>query len=145
MNRVSHALAVLFVALFGVWGCAQGPSAAAQAERIKALEAKINRLETDFRAAAVARDQVRQQLAQAEEHLQRLQIVVKERDELKIQVKLRTSERDQVSTQFESFRKSLKELVGQAEATAMRFTENAPVTVTAGPRSVESGPALTSN
>src|SRR5207302_4623238 len=132
MNRVSHALAVLFVALLGIWGCAQGPSVAAQAERIKSLEAKINRLEIDFRAAAVARDQVRQQLTQAEEHLQKLQVVVKERDELKIQVKLRAGERDQVAAQFETFRKSLKELVGQAEAMAMRFPDAAPVAVTVG-------------
>src|SRR5438045_9719689 len=99
MNRVSHALAVLFVALFGVWGCAQGPSAAAQAERIKALEAKINRLEADFRTAAAARDQVRQQLAEAEEHLQKLQVVVKQRGEVQSRVKLRHGPGDQGSTE----------------------------------------------
>ena len=69
MNRAIRAAAVLFVALLGLWGCAQGPTATAQAERIKALESKSTRLETDFRAAAAARDQVRQQLVQSEEHV----------------------------------------------------------------------------
>src|SRR5439155_24531548 len=109
---------------------AQGPSAVAQAERIKALEAKITRLEADFRAALGARDQLRQQLTQAEEHIQKLQLVIKERDELKIQVKLRTSERDQLSAQFDSFRKGLKELLGQAEASVLRFPNGDPVTLT---------------
>ncbi len=144
MNRFSRAVAVLSVTLIGLWGCAQGPTATAQAERIKALEAKNGRLEVDFRAAAGARDQLRQQLAQAEEHIQRLQSIVKERDELKIQVKLRTSERDQVAIQFETFRKSLKELVGQAESAVLRLPDGSPVTVTAGPRAaaVGEGPAL---
>jgi chromosome segregation ATPase len=144
MNRVSQALAALLLALVGVWGCAQGPSATAQAERIKSLEAKIARLEADFRAAAVARDQVRQQLTQAEEHLQKLQLVIRERDELKIQVKLRASERDQAVAQFETFRKSLRDLVGQAEATAMRYPDGAPVTVTTAKVS-EGGPVLSQN
>ena len=145
MNRVSHTVAILAVALLGVWGCAQGPSATAQAERIKSLEAKTTRLEADFRAAAAARDQLRQQLTQAEEHLQKLQVVVKERDELKIQLKLRTSERDQVSTQYETFRKSLKELVGQAESSVLHFPNGEPVTVTVGTHAAEAGPALAQN
>jgi hypothetical protein len=145
MKRVSDMVAVLFVALLGIWGCAQGPSATAQAERIKSLEAKVTRLEADFRAAAASRDQLRQQLTLAEEHLQKLQVVVKERDELKIQLKLRTGERDQVAAQYETFRKSIKELVGQAESTAQHFADGAPVTVTASPHPAEGGPALAQN
>jgi septal ring factor EnvC (AmiA/AmiB activator) len=146
--RATRAVAVLSVALLGLWGCAQGPNAAAQAERIKSLEAKITRLEADFRAAAGSRDQLRQQLAQAEEHIQRLQVVVKERDELKIQVKLRMSERDQLAAQYETFRKSIKDLLGQAEASVQRLPTGDPVTVTvtAGPRAkAEDGPALSQN
>jgi TolA-binding protein len=146
MMRVTRAVAVLFVALVGLWGCAQGPNAAAQAERIKSLEAKNTRLEADFRAAAGSRDQLRQQLTQAEEHIQRLQLVVKERDELKVQLKVRTTERDQVAAQYESFRKSLKDLVGQAEASVLRFPNGEPVTVTVGPRAnAGEGPALGQN
>jgi septal ring factor EnvC (AmiA/AmiB activator) len=120
MNRATRAAAVLFVSLLGLWGCAQGPTATAQAERIKALEAKTARLETDFRAAAAARDQLRQQLAQAEDRVQKLQAVVKERDDLRAQVTLRTGERDQLAAQYETFRKSIKDLLGQAESAVQR-------------------------
>src|SRR5205807_6221069 len=77
MTRASKLLSVAFVALLGLWGCAQGPTGTAQAERLKALEAKNARLEEDFRAAAGTRDQLRQQLAKAEEHLAKLQTVVR--------------------------------------------------------------------
>jgi TolA-binding protein len=134
MNRAIRAAAVLFVALLGLWGCAQGPTATAQAERIKALESKSTRLEADFRAAAAARDQVRQQLAQSEEHVQKLQVIVKERDELRIQLTLRQSERDQVAAQYDTFRTSIKDLLGQAEVAILQFPNGDPVTVTVGPR-----------
>jgi seryl-tRNA synthetase len=113
--------------LLGLWGCAQGPTATAQAERIKSLEAKTTRLEADFRAAAAARDQLRQELTEA-------LVVLKERDELKAQLKLRISERDQVAAQYDTFRKSIKELVGQAETSVLRFPNGEPVIVTVGPR-----------
>ena len=45
MNRATRAAAVLFVSLVGLWGCGQGPTATAQAERIKSLEAKSGRLD----------------------------------------------------------------------------------------------------
>ena len=134
MKRASKTFAVLFVALAGVWGCAQGPSAVAQAERIKALEAKATRLEGDFRNAATARDQFKQSLTQAEEQIQKLQAVVKERDELKVSLRVKTSERDQIVAQYESFRKSLRDLVGQAEAAVLKFPDGAPVVVTIGPK-----------
>ncbi|HEY1379854.1 MAG TPA: hypothetical protein VGF55_23840 [Gemmataceae bacterium] len=128
MNRATRAAAVLFVCLLGLWGCAQGPTAAAQAERIKALESKTARLEADFRAAAAARDQLRQQLAQAEERTLKLQAVVKERDDLRAEVKLRTGERDQLAAQYETFRKSIKDLLGQAESAAQRTPAGERVT-----------------
>jgi len=139
MNRATRAAAVLFVSLLGLWGCAQGPTATAQAERIKALEAKTARLEADFRSAAAARDQLRQQLADSEDHVQKLQAVVKERDDLRVQVKLRASERDQVAAQYDTFRKSIKDLIGQADAAVLRFPNGDPVTVTVAPRIAEAG------
>jgi hypothetical protein len=45
-----------------------------------------------------------------------LQLTVKERDELRAQLKTRTTELVLLSNQFESFRKSLKDLIGQTEA-----------------------------
>jgi septal ring factor EnvC (AmiA/AmiB activator) len=127
MNRNTRAIAILSVSLLGLWGCAQGPTATAQAERIKSLETKIARLETDYKAAAAARDQLRQQLTDAE-------AVAKERDDLKAQLKVRTGERDQVAVQYDTFRKSIKDLLGQADSAVLRFPNGEPVTVTIGPR-----------
>src|ERR1700685_3515475 len=125
MNRATRAAAVPFVCLLGLWGCAQGPTATAQAERIKSLEAKTARLEADFRAAAAARDQLRQDLTEA-------QVVFKEREDLKAQLKIRINERDQVAAQYDTFRKSIRDLVGQAETAALRFPNGEPVIVTVG-------------
>ena len=133
MNRATRTAAVLFVTLLGLWGCAQGPTATAQAERIKALEAKTARLEADFKAATGDRDRLRQELALA-------QTIVKERDVLRIQVKQRLSERDQVAAQYDTFRKSIKDLLGQADSTVLHFPTGNPVAITVGRRTeVRSG------
>lgn len=134
MQRATYATAVLIIVLLGVWGCGQGPTVTAQAERIKTLESKVAKLEADLRNTASNRDQLREQLAQAEEHIQKLQVVVKDRDDLRIQLKLRTGERDQVAAQYDTFRKSIKELLGQADAAVLRTPNGEPVTVTIGPR-----------
>lgn len=134
MIRASHAVAVLFVAMIGLWGCSRGPSAATLAERIKLLEAKCGRLESDFRTAAGARDQLRAQLTQSEDQIAKLQIVVKERDDLQSQLKIKLAERDQVVAQFDAFRKTIRDIVGQAETSALRFTDSDPVvTISARP------------
>jgi chromosome segregation ATPase len=125
MTRANKALVVMVTAALGLWGCAQGPanSASASLERIKALEGKCSKLEDDYRAVASARDQLRKKLAAAEEdrgrtqqELNKRQGIMKERDELKQQLSSRTTERDAVQGQFELFRKSIKTLLGQAEA-----------------------------
>jgi hypothetical protein len=125
MTRAKKTLALLAVAtMLGLWGCTKGPSAASgEADRIKALEARIARLEDDYRAAAGTRDQLRKQLAAAAEQekqlhlkIEELQLVVKERDDLRRQLAARVAERDNVQAQFEQFRKSIRDLLGEAEA-----------------------------
>src|SRR5882672_7091729 len=106
MTQHQKVLAVLVVALVGIWGCAQGPAGGASAEKIKNLEAKVTRLEDDLKATATSRDQARKKLAETE----------KERDDLQTQVCVRTAERDALTNHFESFRKGLKDLLGQTEA-----------------------------
>ena len=137
MMRTSHAVALMFVALMGVWGCARGPSAATLAERIKSLETKCTRLETDFKAASIARDQLRVQLTQSEDQVAKLQPIIKERDELKVQLTMKATERDQILSQFDSFRQSIRDLLGQADIAAMRAPETSTplVTISARPAS----------
>src|SRR5207245_1230794 len=52
-----------------------------------------------------------------------IQSITKERDELRQQLGSRTTERDAMAAQFEQFRNSLKELIGQAEAALPRATD----------------------
>ena len=127
----------MVVLVAGVWGCAQGPSGSASVEKIKALEAKVARQDDDLRAAGAARDQYRKKLndseqanTQLKQEIEALQLVVKERDELRGQLQTTTKERDEtrqqlktrttelvsLTTQFETFRKTLKDLIGQTEA-----------------------------
>ena len=125
MNQAGKAAVIFFIAAMGLWGCAQGPGGGASAERMRALEAKVTKLEEDFRGAVAARDQLRKKLTTAEDEksqlakqVDQLTMVVKERDELKQQLTVRTTERDSLQNQFTEFRKGLKNLLGQAEAPA---------------------------
>jgi len=120
MTRANKALVVMVIGVLGLWGCAQGPanSSSASLERIKALESKCTKLEDDYRSVASARDQLRKRLATADEERARVQQelnvrqgVMKERDDLKVQLAA-------AQGQFEQFRKNIKTLLGQAESAA---------------------------
>jgi septal ring factor EnvC (AmiA/AmiB activator) len=125
MSRAHKALAILVVSTLGLWGCAKGPTSSSS-ERIKALEAKVSRLEGDVKLGETAREQLRKKLATADEQLNKLQ---KDRDELDKSLTVRTSERDTLQTQYDGFRKSLRDLLGTAESTAPRYLP--PITTTA--------------
>ena len=123
MTNYQRGLAVLVVAALGIWGCAQGPAGGATAEKIKSLESKVTRLEDDFRSATVARDQFRKKLQDAEaaaselrQEVEALQPVIKERDDLRTQLKSRTTELETMTQQFDGFRKNLRDLLGKTEA-----------------------------
>lgn len=114
MSRSHKILGFAIVVLFGAYGCAKGP--ADGTEKSTSPAAKAQRLEEDLRAAATARDQFRQKLLAAEDRQAQLQKQFdQERETLKAEVKSRLTERDSIATQYDGFRKSLKELIGQAE------------------------------
>lgn len=143
MTPMRKALAVLAVATLGLWGCAEGPaSRQASLERTRALESRNAKLEEDYRTANALRDQLKKKLtvveadqAQLQQELDqlkaaarerdllrqeavRLKSAVKERDELRQEVKVRVGEREALQNQFETFRKSIRELLGQVDAAA---------------------------
>ncbi len=134
MTRANKALVLLVVAALGLWGCAQRPTPSGL-ERIKALEARLSKMEDDYKAVSSARDQARKKLAESEEQRTRLQqdleqqqqTLVKEREDLKQQLTARTTERDGLQTQFESFRKNVRSLLNQADSAA-NPTNASPVT-----------------
>ena len=145
MNRISKPLLVLLVAAVGVWGCSQANpgQSAAQAEQIKALQTKCNKLEDDYKAAAAARDQARkrvatleeertqidEQVAQLQKEVEAGKLVTKERDELRQQVESRTGERDTLQARCDKLKKGLQTLLGQDDALSVPAR---PATVTAG-------------
>lgn len=148
MTRLLTILGFLLACVAG-GACAKVPAGPPGADRAAALEAKAQRLEEDFRAAAIARDQFRQKLAAAEDQLAAVEAriaqllrqldesrgalaaVTRERDALKADLTARTAERDAVTAQYDAFRKSLRELLGQAESA--RVVPTAPGVATAGP------------
>lgn len=129
MKRMHKALIVAFVASCGLWGCAQGPTnGSASLERLRALEAKNTKLEEDYRAAAATRDQLRKKVAEADTKLQAL---ATERDDVKQQLAARTAERNTAQSQYEDFRKTLRDLLGRAEANLQGPPEFPAVTTAA--------------
>jgi uncharacterized coiled-coil DUF342 family protein len=125
MSNFQKLTAVGVIMIVGVWGCSQ--SSSGSPEKIKAMEAKVNRLEEEFRAASAARDQLRKKLAEVEQEQVQLK---QERDELRSELKTRTSERDAITGQFDQFRKSLKDLIGQTEAALAKPSK--PIIITVG-------------
>ena len=145
MTHSHKVLGFLLVAILGIYGCTRGPGGSAGGSTA-ALEAKIQRLEEDFRAAAAARDTFRQKLLASEEKtgalLRQLDqvsataaTVATDRDAARADLKVRTAERDNLQVQYESFRKNLRELIGQAEV-ALNATPGANVP------SLATGPAI---
>lgn len=136
MSLGNKAAVVAVVCSLGLWGCARGPaSGQAAAERVKTLEAKVVKLEDDFRAVATARDQARAKLSAAEEQRNQLRQELaqfqKEQNDLRVQVTARTGERDALQVQYDQFRRAIKDLLGQADAGVLP-TDARPVTL-AGP------------
>jgi len=115
MPRSHQVAALLIVSLFGLWGCSRAPSAdsgSATAEKLKAVETKLAKLEQDFRAAASARDQLSRKLNAAEGQVERLNKDVKIKDDV---IQMRTAERDQAAGQFKTLRDGLKDLLAKVE------------------------------
>jgi chromosome segregation ATPase len=123
MNCASKALLVLTaIGMVGLWGCSQNKGGTANS-RIRDLEARHAKLEEDYRAVVAANDGFRKRLAQAEtqraelaKQVKDLEIVVRERDELKKQLVTRTGERDNLHAQLVQFGRELQGLMGKVEA-----------------------------
>src|SRR5437660_779076 len=69
MVRGKYLLIAFVLASVGLWGCNQAGNTGGQAERIRSLEAKVAKLEDDYRAAATVRDQARKNAQPLEEEL----------------------------------------------------------------------------
>jgi outer membrane murein-binding lipoprotein Lpp len=117
-------LLVVAVACLGLWGCAQNKAGSDAAAKLRELEARHAKLEEDYQAVAAANETIRKRLAVVEADRQ---VAVRERDELKRQVTVRTGERDAVHAQLVQFGRDLQTLVGRVEA-ATNGGSSAPAT-----------------
>jgi septal ring factor EnvC (AmiA/AmiB activator) len=124
MARTGKGLMVAVVMALGLWGCAQGNSVTSgQAERIRQLEAKVARIEVDYRSAVTSRDQLAKQVTSLEEDAVRLRKTlemqknaIKERDALRLEVDARTVERDAFQNRCQHFEDGLSNLLKQYKA-----------------------------
>jgi chromosome segregation ATPase len=140
MKRWNMAWVFTLTMLFGVWGCARNNAAnTTLTDRIQSLEAKTIRLDEDFRSASAQRDQFKKKLiaeedarAQLQLEVEKLQLVVKDLHETKVQLQARTQERDQLVAQYDGFRKNLREILGQADTAMLQLKQPLLATPTAG-------------
>ena len=126
------ALVVATAAL--AWGCTR-PTAGVD-DKTRALEARVAKLEQDVKAVSVARDGLQQKLTAADEAARRLEAraaaAETDRDAARAALRARTNERDTALAQFDSFRKNIRELLGQAD-TAVSLLPPPTVTVVSTP------------
>lgn len=124
----------LMCAGLAVLGCAKpsAPVVAAKPEssdKLKALEARVAKLETDLHDATTARDAA---VGKWKVEQSRAVALEKERDAVRQVLAVRTAEKDSLQVQFDGFRKNLKELLGQTE-TATRPGTDSPANVLPNP------------
>lgn len=146
MTRSHAILVALLIVGIGLYGCARNPS---ETGANASATQKAKRWEEDFQAAAAARDQYRQKLLAAEEkqaHLQKQleeerMAAAAEMQSLRAELARRQSERDNLQTQYDGFRKNLKELLAQAETSLANPSPPSIPTIPSIP-SVPSAPAV---
>lgn len=146
MKKIRKWLSVLLLTSFSMWGCAQGtsnyPGRTAANDRVRELEVKCTQLEKDYQSVAKTRDQMVQQMATLEqergalqtertmltEEVEKLKLVARERDKLRQDIEVRTTERDVLQGRCDKMKKGLQSLLGQDDA-ALQST-GTPVTST---------------
>ena len=129
MRKLTLALAVAASSLLGAVGCDANKSRSDSTAAVAALEARVTKLEKDLHAAEAARDAalVKLQTSQmtgrdlesrVEAGVTKSGLLAKECNMLKSQLATRTAEKEQLTQNLDSFRKGLRELLGQADTAA---------------------------
>jgi hypothetical protein len=127
MQKASTTLLVIMViSSLSLWGVSHQKNGATNT-KIRELENRHAKLEEDYRVILAANEANRRKITQLD--LQRteliakiddLQVIVKERDDLKAQLTTRTEERDDAQTQLMQFSKDLQNLASRVGAAASR-------------------------
>jgi regulator of replication initiation timing len=122
---------VVFAGALCIWGCTKSSGTNYQAEKAKSLEERLASLVDENKSLTTAREQLRNKLAETEDEKLKIQhdfeelrtTTVRERDDLKSQLAARTTERDSLQVEFESMRKSLHNILNQADAVSAAFSQ----------------------
>jgi len=132
MKRILRGWIIILAGALCIWGCTQSSGTNnVKAEKLKSVEEKLSKLEDENKSVALARDQLRKKLIETEEQKVKLQrqmeelknTTIRERDELKSQLAARTTERDSVQVQFDLIRKSLRNILNQADTISASFPQ----------------------
>jgi hypothetical protein len=123
MQKASTALLLtMVISCLSLWGCSNQKNSATNV-KIRELENRHAKLEEDYRVMLAANESGRRKLvlleaqrAELTHKIDELVAVVKERDELKTQLEIRTEERDSAQLQFAQFSKDLQNLASRAQA-----------------------------
>ena len=118
MSRAAIALPVLLGVIVVLWGCSPYQSASPSAPPDKTLEARVEKLEKELKAA---KEQTTLATADLKAEQGKRATAEKERDALKAQVKLRGDELAKAQTDLDGLRKGLKDLLGKADAALAPF------------------------
>ena len=112
MFRSRNLLPILLISFVGIfWGCTPATTPVAD----KSVDARVTKLERELKTL---QDSSVALTAQIKVEQKRVRDVERERDDLKVQLRAKLTERDTVQAQYDGFRKSMKELMGQADAAA---------------------------
>lgn len=121
MSRNVLLVPALLCAIGLTWGC-QKPSD--QAASNKPLEARVAKLEKEVEALTAAKLRLEDSLStarkQAQDHAMRAGVAEKRLNSTLAELAEITAERDELLAQYDSFRKTIRELLTDADATAAR-------------------------
>jgi chromosome segregation ATPase len=126
-NASTAFLVIMLISSLGLWGCSNQKNTAYH-HKIRDLETRYGKLEEDYRAVVAANDATRKKLSNLEQQrvelshqVDELKTAVEEREELKKQLSLRTTERDNVQAQLVGLGRDLQALLGRVEAATASF------------------------
>jgi uncharacterized protein YlxW (UPF0749 family) len=120
-NASTVFLVVMMFCSLGLWGCTNQKNSAYHA-KIRELENRYVKLEEDYKAMVQIGDQLRKKVTQLEtqrteltQQVEDLKVISRERDELRVQLSSRTSERDNLHGQLTLLRKGLQDMLGRVQ------------------------------
>jgi hypothetical protein len=120
----------MVVSSLSLWGCTNQKNGVTNL-KIRELENRHAKLEEDYRVILASNEANRRKLGQLEaqrtelvQRIEELQLIAKERDELKTQLATRTEERDAVQNQLVQFSKDLQNLASRAQAATRSLAGN---------------------